>query len=82
MIFPQDTVSSVKYVEKQRVFVDKYCNNLKNNPKYDRVLQICQNELTNHTHVTVLVRMVFVRAFRPRQVALYSSDDALKGAQK
>jgi len=71
MIFPQDHISSVKYVDKLRIFVDKCCNNLKNTPKYDRVVQICQNELTSHTHVTVLARMVSVRAFRPRQVALY-----------
>ena len=39
--------------------------------EYGRMVQICQNELTNHTHVTALVRTVFVLVLPRRLDALF-----------
>ena len=42
------------------------------------MIEICQNELFNHTHVTVLEYTVFVPGFLLKPDALYLSDAALR----
>ena len=44
------------------------------------IVQICQNELTNHIRVIALARMGFVHGLPPRQDVPLLSADALKAA--
>lgn len=82
MSYTQLFTTPVKRVDKQRERVDmfniqshqfdkKQTVHLKNRGECAKIMQICQNELTNHTHVTALERTVFVHVFLRRLAALY-----------
>ena len=58
-------------MDKTAVIVDNPEGNLKKRRKYARVVQICQNEPTNHIRVTVQELTVFVLVLQRRLVAPY-----------
>ena len=82
MIYAQLYFTPDIYVEKCGKRVDMFYIQRNQNVKkqgsilnirgeYGRMIRICQNELTNHTHVTVLARTVFVLVLPQRLAALY-----------
>lgn len=90
-IYPQFTTTSVNmwitivyvgivYIYKVTLLGKSKSERLINRGERSIIIEICQNELSNHTHVTVLEYTVFVPGFHPKPDAPYLSAAALKAA--
>ena len=70
----------ITFIYKEIVMKEKQIPDLNYRGECDRIVKICQSELTNHTHVTVHVPTAFVLVLQRKLDALFCTAAELKAA--